>query len=139
MLPIESFPALNSSLNFLAFIFLLLGRWQIYKGRRELHKIFMTAAFVISSVFLACYLYYHFNSEIVTTYKKTGFLAVLYYSMLISHIVLAAVMTPGIIWALILGYKNKISEHKKIARWVWMVWTYVSFTGVLIYLMLYQF
>ena len=86
---------------------------------------------------LTSYLIYHFNVEMVTKYQGVGFWRILYYSILFSHIPLAALMVPFIIRAVFLAIKGRIAEHRAMVRWVWPVWMYVSVTGVIIYLMLY--
>lgn len=97
----------------------------------------MIAAFVVSSVFLTCYLYYHFHVGSVR-FRGTGWVRPLYFSILISHTVLAAVVVPMILITLALGLTNKFDRHRRLARWTYPIWMYVSVTGVLVYLMLYK-
>lgn len=97
----------------------------------------MIAAFVVSSVFLTCYLYYHFHVGSVR-FRGTGWVRPLYFSILISHTVLAAVVVPMILITLTLGLTNKFDRHRRLARWTYPIWMYVSVTGVLVYLMLYK-
>ena len=131
------FPALNAGLNAVAALLLLLGFVLIKKGHRETHKKVMTAAFVVSALFLTSYLYYHFNYS-ANRFAGEGLIRALYFAMLISHIILAVAMVPFILRLLFLGYKDRNVEHARLGRKVWPVWMYTSVTGVLIYWMLYH-
>jgi uncharacterized membrane protein YozB (DUF420 family) len=130
------FPTVNSILNGTAGILLLIGLVLILKGKREAHEKVMKAAFGVSAVFLASYLYYHFNYESVK-YTGTGGMRTFYFTILISHIILATLNLPFILRIMFLAHKKRFKEHARLARWVWPVWMYVSVTGVLVYLMLY--
>lgn len=130
------FPTLNSILNGTAGILLIWGWWAIKKNDRELHKKVMLAAFAVSATFLGFYLYYHFNYASVK-YQGTGWIRPVYFSILISHIILATANLPLILRALWLALKGRYVEHARLARWVWPIWVYVSITGVIVYLMLY--
>jgi uncharacterized membrane protein YozB (DUF420 family) len=130
------FPTLNAILNGTAGILLLIGFVLILKGKRQAHEKVMKAAFGVSAVFLASYLYYHFNYESFR-YMGTGWMRTVYFFILISHIVLATLNLPFILRLLYLAHKKRFPEHGRLARWVWPVWMYVSVTGVLVYLMLY--
>ena len=99
----------------------------------------MIAAFATSTVFLACYLTYHFFVGATTKFTGQGWIRPVYFSMLISHILLAFTIVPLAIITLRRGLTERFDLHRKIARWTWPLWMYVSVTGVLIYLMLYQF
>lgn len=132
------FPALNASLNATAFLLLLIGFWLIKNGRREAHIKVMTGAFCVSAVFLGSYLWYHFHYA-SQRFGGQGFIRPLYFAMLISHIILATAMVPGILRLMYLGWiKKDYLAHAWWGRRVWPVWVYVSFTGVLVYVMLYQ-
>jgi len=136
---VENLPAINASLNSLATLFLLGGFWAIkFKKDTKLHRTFMVAALASSAVFLSCYLYYHYNAGAMTPFEKQGAIRVVYFAILITHIPLAAIMTPFILAAVWFASRGQFERHKKIVRWVWPVWMYVSVTGVVIYLMLYQ-
>lgn len=136
---VENLPAINASLNSLATLLLLGGYWAIkYKKDTNLHRTFMAAALASSAVFLSCYLYYHYNAGAMTPFEKQGAIRVVYFAILITHIPLAAIMTPFILAAVWFAVRGQFERHKKIVRWVWPVWMYVSVTGVIIYLMLYQ-
>ena len=98
----------------------------------------MVAAFATSTVFLACYLYYHFNVEAVTKFTKPDWFRPIYLVILLTHVVLAVVMLPFIFKALWHAWKGDFERHKKAVKWAWPMWLYVSFTGVIVYLILYQ-
>lgn len=131
-------PTLNAFLNAVSAVFLFGGFVAIKKGKRELHKKLMAMALISSTLFLICYLIYHYNVGSVP-YPYHDWTRPVYFTILIPHVVLAAMMTPFII----LGVKHALCEnydkHKKIMRWVWPVWMFVSVSGVVVYLMLYVF
>lgn len=136
---VNDMPALNASLNGLATIFLTLGYIFIKRGRRDAHRNCMIAAFIISCIFLVCYVLHKILVHGVhTPFGGTGFIRTAYYVMLITHIILAMVIVPLILMTLSRAVKQRWELHKKIARWTWPLWMYVSVTGVLVYLMLYQ-
>ena len=137
MIPLESFPALNASLNGTTAVLLLAGWLLIRSGRREAHRWTMLAAFLVSSVFLACYLWYHAHHG-VTHYAKAGLMRVVYFSILGTHTVLAVAVLPMILRALYLAASGRFEEHRKAARWAFPVWLYVSTTGVAVYWILYR-
>ncbi len=137
----ETLPFLNANLNALATLFLILGRRAIAKGYREIHARFMRVTFGVSAVFLASYLYYHFAvvPEFGTTkFNATGPLQYAYLAMLASHILLAMVNLPMVLRTFWLAHKERWEDHKRWARWTYPIWLYVSVTGVLVYLVLYQ-
>lgn len=129
-------PALNASLNAIAAVFLTLGFLFIKKERKIAHRNCMIAAFSVSSAFLVSYLYYHFNFD-ARPFSGSGIVRVLYLSMLISHIIGAIVLVPGVLGVLFHASKQNWSAHKKWAKWTWPLWMYISVTGVAIYLSLY--
>ena len=131
-------PALNASLNGLATVLLISGYVLIKRGQREAHKKAMIAAFGTSTVFLACYLYYHFTVEAVTRFVNPAWFKPFYLVLLISHVILAVAMLPFIFKALWHAWKGDFEKHKKTVKWAWPMWLYVSITGVLVYLILYQ-
>ena len=133
---LDKLPALNATLNSVAFIFLLLGWRQVKSGQVEKHKKTMKAAFLVSVMFLISYLCHHTLGE-ETKFTATGFVRTVYFFILITHIPLAALMVVPILLLVRWGIKDEIHKHKKLARIVLPVWVYVSLTGVLIYLMLY--
>ena len=137
MIPLESFPALNASLNGATAVLLLIGWVLIRSGKREAHRWTMVTAFLVSSVFLACYLWYHAHHG-VTHYAKTGLMRTVYFTILGTHTVLAVLVLPIILRALYLAANERFEEHKKAARWAFPIWLYVSTTGVAVYWILYR-
>lgn len=134
---ISDLPLLNASLNAVASGLLLAGAWAGRTHRAELHKKIMGAALLVSAAFLTSYLIYHFNTAAVTRYAGEGPKRSLYFFILFTHIPLATLMLPGIGLAVWKGVQGQVDQHRRLVRWVWPVWMYVSVTGVLIYLMLY--
>ena len=137
MIPLESFPALNASLNGTTAVLLVIGWFLIRAGKREAHRWTMVTAFCVSAVFLACYLYYHAHHG-VTRYAGTGFLRPLYFTILGTHTVLAVFVLPIILRTLYLAAKERFAEHRRAAKWAFPIWLYVSTTGVVVYWMLYR-
>lgn len=136
---VDQLPAVNASLNGLATVFLFAGWWAIkVKHNAALHRALMGAALVSSAAFLSCYLYYHYNAGAMTKFEKEGVIRLVYFAILITHIPLAVAMVPFILAAVWFALKGQFDKHKKLVKWVWPVWMYVSVTGVLIYVMLYQ-
>lgn len=134
-----SLPAINASLNGTATLLLLAGWWAIkYRHDRKLHRALMGAALVCSALFLSCYLYYHYSIGGGTRYEEQGILRLVYFTILLTHIPLAVLMVPFILAAVWFALSGQYERHKKLVRWVWPVWMYVSVTGVVIYVMLYQ-
>jgi uncharacterized membrane protein YozB (DUF420 family) len=134
---ITDLPALNASLNALATVFLTLGYIFIKQGKKDAHRNSMITAFVISTIFLACYLTYHFNVTAVTKFQGHGIARPVYFFILITHIILAVVIVPLVLMSMNRGLRQRWEAHKKISRWTWPLWMYVSVTGVIVYLMLY--
>jgi len=132
------FPTLNASLNFTAACLLILGYRAIKAGKRDIHKKFMVAALACSTLFLISYLSYHYLHG-STKYQGEGLLRILYFAILITHTPLAVLIVPFIIAAVYFALKGNYERHKKIVKWVYPTWMYVSVTGVVIYLMLYVF
>src|SRR5271165_5120242 len=135
---LRDLPAVNATLNGTAAILLLWGRSLISQGKREQHKKVMIAAFGVSIAFLICYLVYHAQVGSVP-YQKTGFLRVLYFSILITHTTLAATGPVLATITLRRAWRGDFKGHRKIAKWTFPIWLYVSVTGVIVYLMLYRF
>src|SRR5689334_2479632 len=108
------------------------------KARKiELHRRVMIAAFITSSLFLVCYIVYHAQVGSVS-FTRQGFVRPLYFSILITHVTLAAVVLPLAIVTLTRGLKGRYPKHRAVARWTFPIWLYVSVTGVLVYVLLYQ-
>ncbi|MEM1058251.1 MAG: DUF420 domain-containing protein [Verrucomicrobiota bacterium] len=137
MISLSDLPAVNAALNGLATVFLLAGFILILLGRKRAHMACMVTALVISAAFLACYLVYHFNHP-TTKFTTTGWPKAIYFLILFTHIPLAMINLPMIIVTFFHAIKGNFEKHKRWARWTWPVWMYVSITGVLVYLMLYQ-
>ena len=134
-------PALNAALNASAFALLVLGLVSIKAGRRRAHAVAMIAASIVSTGFLASYLYYHFAVQPElghTPFRREGAIKTAYYAMLISHIVLAALNLPMVVVTLVLAWRRSWVRHRRLARWTLPIWLYVSLTGVLVYLALYR-
>jgi uncharacterized membrane protein YozB (DUF420 family) len=131
------FPALNATLNGSSAVLLLIGRWFIGRGRISIHRAFMIAALVSSSAFLVSYLYYHAHVGSVH-FQGQGWSRPVYFSILISHTILAAVVVPMVIITVSRALRERFDRHRAIARWTFPVWMYVSVTGVIIYVMLYH-
>ena len=130
-------PAVNATLNAVSAFLLLHGLILIKQKKREAHEAVMKAAFFVSAVFLAFYLYYHFNFQ-AQRFGGLGWTRTLYFSVLIPHVILAVLMVPFILRLLWLGRAQRFAEHAKLGRLVWPVWMFVSLSGVAVYLMLYQ-
>ncbi len=136
----SNLPALNASLNATAAVLLAVGFVLIRRDRRVAHARVMIAASVVSAAFLASYLTYHFGvqSEVgPTPFRREGAVKVAYYAMLLTHVVLAAVNLPMVLLTLWRAYRRDWDRHRRLARWTWPIWMYVSVTGVLVYLCLY--
>lgn len=129
-------PALNAALNALSAILLAVGFVLIRQKKVSQHRICMVAAFIVSTLFLLSYLTYHAQVGSVR-YMGQGVWRTIYFSILISHSILAAVIVPLILRTLYLAVKNRFVDHQRWARWTLPLWFYVSVTGVIIYEMLY--
>ncbi len=137
----SALPAVNASLNGIATVLLLSGYVAIRRGRRETHARLMKAAFGASALFLVGYLYYHFAvvPELGhTAFHGEGMVQKAYYAMLLSHILLAVVNLPMVLRTLWLAHREDWERHRRLARWTFPVWLYVSVTGVLVYVVLYH-
>lgn len=136
-MPASELPTVNATLNSITFCLLITG-YMFIKRRRQVqaHKIFMLAAFVTSFLFLVSYLVYHYQVGSVP-FTGQGWIRPVYFCILISHIILAALIPPLALVTLYLGITGRFSRHVRIARWTLPTWLYVSVTGVLIYWMLY--
>jgi uncharacterized membrane protein YozB (DUF420 family) len=137
MLPLSYFPALNAVLNGTSAVLVGSGIVLIKRGHREAHKRAMIAAFITSSLFLISYLYYHAHVGSVH-FQGHGWSRPVYFSILLTHTVLAAVIVPFVLVTLTRGLRGRYEKHIRSARWTYPMWLYVSITGVVIYLMLYR-
>ncbi len=128
-------PAVNATLNATAATLLVCGLVAIRSGRRELHKRLMVSAFAASAVFLVGYVIYHYAHG-DTPYTGEGPIRTVYFTVLITHVLLSIVMLPMILTTFYLAAKERFASHRKLARWTLPIWLYVSVTGVVIYFML---
>jgi uncharacterized membrane protein YozB (DUF420 family) len=131
------FPALNATLNGTSAVLLVTGRALIGRGRIAAHRACMIAAVTASAIFLGCYLYFHWRVGNVR-FLGQGWSRTLYFSILISHTILAIVIVPLVIITLSRGLRARYDRHRAIARWTFPLWLYVGITGVIVYFMLYQ-
>jgi putative membrane protein len=137
LISIHDLPIVNATLNATAAILLVWGYILIRRRSFAAHRRVMLAAFATSSVFLCCYLIYHYNVGSVR-FPRTGIVRTVYLSILATHTALAATVPPLAIITLSRGLRERFDRHRRIARWTLPVWLYVSVTGVVVYLMLYQ-
>lgn len=137
MIELADLPAVNATLNSIAFVLLVVGRNLIRRGRVTAHKRCMMSAFAVSTVFLVTYLTYRFLGE-EKKFGGMGWIRPVYFSILISHIVLAATVPLLATWTLVLGLKGRFDKHRRLARITYPIWCYVSVTGVLVYLLLFR-
>ena len=135
---IHDLPAVNATLNGLSAVFLVAGFAFIKCGNKKNHRTCMVSAFVTSVIFLGCYLTYHATVKTVTHFVEPAWFRPIYLTILLTHTVLAAIIVPLILLTLWRAKKENFEAHKKVARWTWPLWLYVSVTGVVIYLLLYQ-
>jgi putative membrane protein len=127
-------PRINAILNSFTFIFLVAALIAIIRKKINLHRGFILAAFTSTLLFLVTYLTFHYISPETATYGGKGILRPIYFTLLISHSFLAAIIVPLALFALVWGWTMQIDKHKKIVRWTMPIWLYVSLTGVIVYL-----
>ena len=137
MIPISYFPALDATLNAASAVLLISGYLFIRRRRIGAHRACMLSAVGTSTLFLVCYLWYHAHHGI-TRFPELGPVRTLYLVLLGSHTILAVVVVPLVLVTLARALRRNFGRHRQIARWTLPVWVYVSVTGVLVYLMLYQ-
>ena len=133
----ELFPPLNAFLNGLSGIFLLVGFWFIKNKNKNAHRVCMLSAFITSIVFLGCYLFYHFHAGVLH-FAGQGWIRPVYFTLLISHTLLAVCVPVLAVITLRWAIKGNFTKHRAIARITFPVWLYVSVTGVMVYWMLYH-
>ncbi len=136
-------PAVNACLNGLCTVLLTAGFILIKRGNKIAHRNCMIAALVTSTVFLACYLTYHYKMKQVygeahTKFLEPAWFRPIYLAILFTHLLGAFAIVPLVIMTTSRALRERFDAHKKIARWTWPIWMYVSVTGVVIYLLLYQ-
>ena len=137
MIGFSDLPTVNAILNATSAVLLLAGRRFIGKGERDKHRRSMLAAFGVSTLFLVSYLTYHYQHG-SQPFQGSGWVRPVYFSILLSHTVLAAVLAPLVLLTLRKALRKEFEGHKRLARWTYPIWLYVSITGVIIYLMLYH-
>ena len=130
-------PALNAIINGTCSVLLLVSLYFIKRKQIAIHKRLNIAAFILSSIFLVSYIIFH-STGIKTTYGGTGISRYIYYFILITHIILAAIVLPLVLLSFQRGLQMQVQKHKKLVRWSYPIWLYVTITGVLVYLMLYK-
>ena len=134
---VQDLPAVNASLNALSGILLLVGYALIRARRIEPHRRCMMAAFATSTVFLVCYLVYHAQVGSVP-FTREGLVRPVYFTILVTHVILATAVVPLALVTLSRGLQARFPQHVRVARWTFPIWLYVSVTGVLVYVLLYQ-
>ncbi len=135
---VTDLPTLNACLNLLATTFLVSGYSFIKAGNIPRHKVSMIGASLASCAFLASYLVYHWQVGSVA-FTGQGWIRPVYFTILISHIVLAIVIAPLVVVTLVRALRGAFERHRRIARWTWPLWMYVSVTGVIVYWLLYHY
>lgn len=137
MLPLSDLPAVNATLNSASALLLAAGYFFIRRGKIAAHRRCMVAALTTSALFLTSYLIYHYNVGSVP-FPGRGWIRVVYFSILITHTILAAVIVPLVLVTLTRALREDFVRHRRIARWTLPLWFYVSVTGVVVYVMLYR-
>ena len=140
---ISDLPKINACLNSLAAVLLIAGYIFIKRQNQTAHRNCMIGALLSSTVFLVCYVYYHYSmqklhGEAHTRFLKPEWFRPIYLAVLFTHLVCAIAIVPLVLMTVSRAIKARFELHKKIARWTWPIWMYVSITGVLIYFLLYQ-
>ena len=130
-------PHVNAALNFLSFLLLVAAFYQIRRGNVNLHRRLMLSALAVSILFLVCYVTYHAQYGSVR-FTGQGPVRAVYFFILITHVILAAAIVPLVIITLRRALAGDFARHRRIARWTYPLWLYVSVTGVVVYLMLYH-
>ncbi len=128
----------NAALNLTSATLLTIGYVNIKRGRRDTHRKFMLAALTSSALFLISYLIYHYTVGSVP-YPRHDWTRPVYFAILIPHVLLAALMVPFILVAVNHALKQRFEKHRRIMRWIWPVWMFVSVSGMVVYSMLYHF
>jgi len=134
---LSDLPAVNAALNTLSTIFLTCGYVFIRRQRQVAHRNCMIGAVISSTLFLTCYLIYHYNAG-RTVFRDPAWFRPIYLTILLTHTILAVVIVPMVLTTLYRAATRQFERHKKIARWTWPIWMYVSITGVIIYFLLYH-
>ena len=130
-------PHLNAGLNALSFLLLLAGFYFIRRGRVSAHRTAMVAALSVSGLFLVSYVVYHYNYGSVR-FTGQGAVRTFYFAVLVTHVILAAAIVPLVVMTVRRAFRADYLRHRRVARWTYPLWLYVSVTGVVVYLMLYR-
>jgi uncharacterized membrane protein YozB (DUF420 family) len=139
MIDYSIFPKINATLNGCSAVLLVVGHRLIMRGKMAAHRAVMIAAFLTSSLFLACYVYYHWPGHGgIVYFRGTRWIKAVYLGILYSHIILAIIIVPMAIMSLSRGLRGQFDRHRAIARWTYPLWLYVSVTGVIVYFMLFR-
>jgi putative membrane protein len=136
LIPLRALPRLNAILNGASALLLFTGYLFIRRGKALQHKTCMLSAFACSACFLVSYLYFHFHAGLVR-FSGQGPVRSVYFTILISHTILAAVIVPLVLITLTFALRSRFVRHKAIARWTLPLWLYVSITGVIVYWLLF--
>jgi uncharacterized membrane protein YozB (DUF420 family) len=136
-LSVQDLPVVNAVLNTIATVLLLLAFSKIRQRKIEEHRRLMLAAFSVSVLFLVCYLTYHYSAGVVR-FTRPGAVRTIYLWILVTHTILAAIVPFLAVITLFRGLKRQDARHRRIAKWTFPIWLYVSVTGVVVYLLLYQ-
>jgi putative membrane protein len=134
-LNVSFLPHLNAVLNSATALALICGFIFIRNGKKQYHITAMMTAFVLSSIFLVCYVIYHYQAP-PTKFLGEGFIRGIYFFILLTHIILAAVVVPFVLLSIYFGISKQYQKHRKIVRWTFPIWLYVAVTGVIVYLMI---
>lgn len=137
MIELAHLPAVNATLNSIAFVLLVIGQRFIRRGNVVAHRRCMLSAFGVSMLFLMTYLTYRFLGE-DKKFGGTGWIRPVYFFILFTHVSLAIFVPILATWTLVLGLKGRYEKHRRLARITFPIWVYVSVTGVLVYLLLFQ-
>jgi len=132
------FPPLNASLNAISTVFLIAGFWFIKNGRKEAHKRSMTGALIASTLFLICYVYYHYTAGHTSFPKEYPVARMIYLGILFPHVVLAVLNVPLIVITVLAAVRGNYEKHRRFAKVTLPIWLFVSVTGVIVYFMIYQ-
>lgn len=130
-------PPINASLNTASTIFIALGWWFIRRDLKKQHIACMVSALLTSTIFLGCYLYYHFH-VVSVKFTHTGIVRPIYYAILLTHVLLAMAALPLVIVTVVPALRATFDKHRRLGRITMPIWLYVSVTGVIVYFMLYQ-
>lgn len=130
-------PTVNAVLNAVSALFLISGYIMIRRKKVSIHRALMVAALIASVLFLSSYLYYHYHAG-SKRFPGTGWARPVYFSILISHTILAGIVPPMALITVYRALKGQFERHRRIARWTLPIWLYVSITGVIVYWMLYR-